>query len=225
MKKLSALIPGCLLGLVLACGGSSKVSPPPPPPAPPAAATGFAYTDPTGSGWRLLQDSASTPARIILDLVGPAGTLSRGVGFNLQAATGVRFGSFTETGFPINDTGVYELLNAGAPAFNYPSEVKLLAGGVKPGNVLTVGIFQKDRRFSAKDSGVPLLQIALELDNAAGLHAGDTVALSVPKARIIPGDIGAPGITGWTSTAELNDAQAKAHTLPIAISVGTLVAH
>lgn len=226
MKKLASLVSGLLLGLSLACGGGSSTTPT----TPQTPASGLAYADPTGTGWRLVQDAASTPTRIILDLVGPTGTTSRGAGFNLQASPGVHFGVFTETGFPINDTGVYELLNAGPSAANpnihsYPYESKLLAGGVKPGNILTVGIFQKDRRFSAKDSGTALCQIALELDPAGSVKKGDALALAVPKARLIPGDIGAAGIDGWASTAEFNDAQAKAHSVPISIAVGTLVAH
>jgi hypothetical protein len=214
MRKISLILSSLVLGAAMACGqgsGGSNAAP----------AKGLSYTDPSGTGWRLVQDAASTPSRIILNLVGPTGTASRGVGFNLKASEGVHFGTFTETGFPINDTGVYELLS------KYPTyhlEPKLLAGGVKPGNILTVGIFQKDRRFSPKDSGSTLCQIALELDSTATVNKGDALTLSVPKAKIIPGDIGgSAAFPYWASNAEFDDARSKAHAVPISISVGTLV--
>lgn len=218
MRKLGLLISGLLLSFVLACGGghtsSSSASPAVP-------AKGLAYTDPSETGWRLVKDASSTSTRLVLDLIGPSGTLSRGVGFNLQAPVGVHFGTFAETGVPINDTGVYELLSQDP---TYPLEPKLLAGGVKAGNLLTVGIFQKDRRLSAKDSGSALCQVALELDTSGNLQEGDALPLSVPKAKFMAGDIGAPGIGGWANDAEFYDAQAKAHLIPITIAVGTLVA-
>ncbi|MCE1204052.1 MAG: hypothetical protein LWW79_05540 [Holophagaceae bacterium] len=195
MRKLGFLIPGLLLSLALACGGASHTTPPP---TPPAAATGLAYTDPAGTGWRLIKDPASTPTRLLLNLVGPSGLLTRGAGFNLKAPAAVRFGNFTETNFPIKDLGVYELWNTdpypydGSVAVGSdPLEPRLLAGGVKSGNVLTVGVFQKDRRATAKDSGHPLCQIALEYDAATALKVGDAIALTITKAKHIPGDIGA----------------------------------
>jgi hypothetical protein len=220
MRKLTLTLSGLLLGMAMACGGGSGGSSAATASAAPAK--GLSYTDPAGTGWRLVRDAASTPTRTILDLVGPAGTLSRGVGFNLQASAGVHFGTFTETGYPIRDAGVYELLS------KYPTyylEPKLLAGGVKPGNILTVGIFQKDRRLNPKDSGSTLCQIALELDSAVAVNSGDTLTLSVPKARIIPGDIGgSSAFPAWASNAEYYDAQSKAHAIPVSIAIGTLVA-
>lgn len=78
--------------------------------------------------------------------------------------------------------------------------------------------------MSAKDSGSALCQIALELDPAVSVYPGDALTLSVPKAKIMAGDIGAPGLSGWANDAEFYDAQSKARLVPIAIAVGTLVA-
>jgi hypothetical protein len=197
MRKLGFLISGLLLSLTLACGGGNSGGTPAA-----APAKGLAYSDPTGSGWRLVKDASSTSTRLVLNLVGPAGLKTRGAGFNLQAPGTIRFGHFVttdrvSTGLPIRDTGVYSLLNhdprdplTEIPITNDPLEPRLLAGGVKKGNLLTVGIFQKDRYQSAKDSGSPLCQIALEFDPAAKLSAGDSLALAITKSGYLAEDIG-----------------------------------
>ena len=202
MRKLGFLISGLLLSLTLACGGGSHTTPAP---IPAATATGLAYTDPTGSGWRLVKDVHSTPTRLLLNLVGPAGLNSRGAGFNLKAPAAIRFGAFTESGFPIKDLGAYELWNTNpwpgdgsVAAGSDPLEPRLIAGGVKAGNVLTVGIFQKDRRASAKDSGQPLCQIALEYDSAANLKAGDVIPLAVTRPSTWPRtSVPSPSLQRW----------------------------
>jgi hypothetical protein len=155
------------------------------------AATGLDYQDPQSTGWRLVRDPASTTQRLLLNLVGPAGLKTRGVGFNLRAPDAIHFITFDETRFPLRDKGVYQLLNsAPSSGTNDPLEPVLLAGAVQAGNKLTVGIFQKDRRVTAKDSGVPLLQIGLELAPNNGAHAGDQIQLLVPKSEFMPEDIG-----------------------------------
>jgi len=221
MRKLGFLISGLLLSLALACGGGNSGG------APPAApATGLAYTDPTGTGWRLVKDPASTPSRLLLNLVGPTALKTRGAGFNLKAPVSIRFGNFIESAWPIKDLGVYELWNTdpypgdGSVAVGSdPLEPKLLAGGVKAGNVLTVGIFQKDRRASAKDSGHPLCQVALEFDASAGLKAGDALPLTITKSKHMAEDIGA---FSMTPTAEM---VRKANLVEMTIAVGALHAN
>jgi len=191
-------------------------------------ATRLNYVDPTGSGWRLVRDPSSTPERLVLAIVGPVDLDTRGVGFNLRAPAGVRFRSFDSSGWPIESTGVYELGNQDPcpptdpyPLPNclpdpHPPEPVLLAGGLKPGNVLTVGIFQKDRRVSPKPSGVPLARIALEVDPAAGLRAGAPLPLEVLKAKYSPEDIGAFSPTPTQEQAE------KGHGVLFTLAVGTL---
>lgn len=220
MRKPLLFTPVALLGAILACGGGSGGGSTA---APASPAKSFAYTDPAGTGWRLVKDASSTPTRIVLNLVGPAGLMTRGAGFNLVAPTGVRFGTFPAADpvpdigvpdFPIRDTGVYELKNTDNTGD--PLEPVLLGGGVKPGNLLTVGIFQKDRRASAKDSGQPLCQIALELDPAAKLSAGESLPLKVVKAKYIAEDIGA---FSATPTAEMVE---KAKPVDFTLAVGQL---
>ena len=105
------------------------------------------------------------------------------------------------------------------PGVHHPLEPYFCAGGVKKGNLLTVGIFQKDRRWDAKDSGVPLCQIALELDPAAKPNAGDTLLLTITKAKYMAEDIGAFSVS---PTQEMID---KAHLVNAQIAVGSLHAN
>lgn len=205
------LLAGLALGLTLGCGGG-RTSPAAAAPAPPAA-TGFAYTDPAGTGWRLVRHGSSTATRLVLELVGPAGLRTRGAGFNLRGPEGVRFGRFAD-GAGVEDTGVYELLNQD-PSGD-PLEPKLLAAGVKPGGVLTVGIFQKDRRLTAKDSGTALCRVVLEFDPGARVPTGTELPLAVLKARYIPEDLGAFSVHPTLEMA------AKAHTRDFPLALGTL---
>jgi len=232
MKKRSSLFAGLLLSFALACGGGSHTTTPEAPP--PVPAQGLVYTDPTGTGWRLVKDASSTATRLVLNLVGPAGLKTRGAGFNLKAAATVRFGTFTDpaapainSGWPIKDTGVFELRNTdprdpytGDPVPPDPQDPILLAGAVKKGNLLTVGIFQKDRRASAKDAAQPLCQIAIEFDTAAKLNAKDAIALSIIKAKYVPEDLGDfnGGVTTWEMLA-------KGHPVDMTIAVGALHAN
>jgi len=226
-KKLSILLfPALLLGLLTACGGGSTNNPTPITPVTPPGvpATGFAYTDPTGDGWRLLKDSSSTPARIVLNLVGPMGTKSRGVGFNLKAPDSVTFGTFPND-WHAQDTGVFQLLNYHRVGGEVPysPEPVYFAAGVKPGNALTVGIFQKDRMIDAKVVSKPLVQIALEFDalKAKNLSAGDVLSLAVTKAKHIPEDIGTISADGVSDFAELIT---KSRVEVVQIAVGSLKA-
>ena len=204
MRTLHRLVPALALVLAAACGG--KDASPAPVPLPPLA-TGLGYVDPQSSGWRLVKDASSTSTRVVLNLVGPSGLNSRGAGFNLEAPATVHFGKFPETGLPVQAGTVYELKRMVGPT-NDPLEPVLLAGGVKPGNLLTVAAFQKDRRASAKDSGGTLFQIAIEFDVGAGLRAGDPVPLRIRKAKFMAEDIGvyaADATSGMKAKAVLQD--------------------
>lgn len=208
LRTLTSALAGLLLSLALACGGSSSSSSV----APSTPAKGLSYSDPSGAGWRLVKDASSTSTRLVLDLVGPSGLKTRGVGFNLQADAKMKFGTFAN-GLPINDTGVYQLLSAAAD----PNEPIALAGGVKKGNLLSVGIYQKDRAQPAQDSGSPLCQIAIVFDPAQGISAGDKLQLQVVKAKAIPEDIGAVTDDLWTLDK-------KMHMTDITVATGSLSA-
>jgi len=209
IRNLSLALAGLLLSLDLACGGSSTPAAVAPAPVP---AKGLTYTDPTGSGWRLVKDASSTPTNLVLNLVGPSGTKTRGVGIHLQAPATVKFGTFAG-GLAIQDAGVYDLLSDA----NDPNEPVALIAGLKSGNVLSAGIFQKSRSKVAKDSGAALCRFALAFDGAAGLHAGDALPLQIVKARVIPEDIGA-------LTDDIRTLDQKMKMADISVAVGSLSA-
>jgi hypothetical protein len=204
--------------LLVGCGssvssGSSGSTTPPVQPYTPVAAQGFDYQDPTNLGWCLVRNPASTVTRLVLDLRGPAGFKSRGVGLNLKAPAGVRFGKF-DSGLLIRDAGVYQLTAKGSID---PNEPVAIMGGVLPGNVLSVGIYQKDRDQPAQDSGQVLAQIALEFDPAAGFTSGTPLEVSVVKAKVITEDIG-------TVDDSIRVLQKKVPLQSVTIAVGKVVA-
>jgi hypothetical protein len=191
---------------VTACGSSTN----------PGTPTQLTYVNPTADAgtWQLVQDPSSTGSELVLALVGPAGVKTRGVGFNLHADTSVHFMAF-DGGVPAEDTGVYQL-RAAIPDPNLPADIAeptFMSAGVKPGNLLTVGIFQKDRTLDAVDSSVAVVRIKLAL--AAGAKSGP-IALSVVKAKVMPDDIG--GTTNGLSILQ------KSQLAPTVVSVGTLQA-
>lgn len=211
LRTVASLLSGLGLALAAACGGAAPAPAPPPPP--PEPATGLAYADPAGTGWRLVKDATSAPNRLVLNLAGPAGAKTRGVGFNLSAPETVRFRAFAN-GLPIQDLGVYQLHRVGSTD---PSEPVALTGGVKAGNLLSAGVYQKDRDHGAQDSGAALCQIALSLDTTKAPVSGTALPLAVLKAKVIPEDIGRTSDDLWTLDQKMRMAD-------IAIAVGTLSA-
>src|SRR5215218_5804338 len=123
---LGRVLPVLLVTLLAACGDKPQpitqppeplpAKPPPatPPPPPPKTSSGLAYTDPAGTGWRLVKNASSTSTRLVLDLVGPADQKGRGVGFNLRSDGQVRFARFASGSF-VNDLGVFQLGNKTGP--------------------------------------------------------------------------------------------------------------
>jgi hypothetical protein len=202
------LVSAVLAALAVAgCSGSNGNS----------TASQLTYVNPTSAdagAWQLVKDSSSTGTELVLALVGPPGVKTRGVGFNLQGDSNVHFMAF-DGGVPAEDTGVYQL-NSAVRDPTLPldiTEPTFMAAGVKPGNLLTVGIFQKDRTVPAADSSVPVVRIKLGL--AAGAKPG-SLGLKVVKAKVLPDDIG--GTTNGVSILE------KSHLIPAEVSVGTLEA-
>jgi hypothetical protein len=221
-----------LVATLVACGGSSDSAPPPvtaPPPPPPPAATPahLSYTDPTSSAWRLVKDASSTDTTIVLNLVGPAGTQTRGVGFNLKRGMGLAFTTFPSGAYAL-DTGVFQLkgTNSNFESFagTAADPVLFASAPLKSGDVLSTGIFQKDRTNAPKDSTAPLVQVAITLadftkvDPAVVAASSDPYGLHVVKARLVPADIGtyAQGLTA--------EVMAKSKMVDIPVDTGTITA-
>jgi hypothetical protein len=179
-----------VFGLLAACGHSAS-----PAPAPTPRAVGLDYTDPDSSDWRLVRDPSSTVDRLVLNLVGPGGKKGRGVGFNLRSDGTVRFAKFANGSY-IHDLGVFKLTNkygtfSVVDGTAVTNDVGAIVGGVKEGGrVLSVGAFQKDRRWPAQALDQPLYQISIALDPNQALPSGSVVALKFLRARSIPEYIG-----------------------------------
>ena len=208
-----------LVVLGLACGGGSGSSGPVA-----APSKGLAYTNPTGIGWRLMKDAASTPQRLILTLVGPMGERGRGVGFNLRTDGSVTFGKLD--GEYLQDVGVFHLGNKTGPIGLFGQQVVkdvyASGGGVKEGGkLLTVGAFQKDRRWPAVPLDQPLMRIAIEFDasTTGELPKGTEIPLQVVRARSIPEYIGdVPGTPGFSLGSVVQNYRID----EIHVAVGTL---
>jgi len=171
MNSIRLIAPVAALVLLFGCGGSSSDS----------KAKALGYTAPAGTSWRLLQDESSTDKRLVLNLVGPSGTLARGVGLTVQAPSAkVGFGTFS--GSYIQDTGVFDLVNT-----TTKGEPTLISGGVS-GDKLMLGLFQKGIVKDAKDCGAPLLQFVVVIKDGAPTGP---VPLTVTKAQILPADLSA----------------------------------
>lgn len=231
MMNTKLLLAFAFTATLAACGGDSGDSTPPPPPPPPVAPkvapTTLSYTDPTSSGWRLVKDAASTPTRLVLDLVGPAGTQTRGVGFNLKRGMGLAFTTFANGGYAA-DTGVFQLKGTNTNFESYAGTdadpVLFVSAPLKSGDVLSTGIFQKDRTNAPKDSTAPLVQVAVTLadftkvDFAAVSAATDPFGLHVVKARIVPADIGGMNFSLTT------DVLKKARMVDVTVDAGVITA-
>jgi hypothetical protein len=161
------------LTLLCGCGGSGSGDAGP---AQPSAATGLAYQDPAATGFRLVKNAgASTATRLVLDLVGPSGTQTKGVAFFLTAdATKVTW---------VNPTGAAGTVVAPGAVLPLGSAPQLAADRVAGGQ-LQVGLFQKAGAATTLGDA-PLLSLALEL-NGTGVAKGPVdLAPSSGKAAVL----------------------------------------
>ena len=180
---------------------------------------------PPAIGWRLVRDASVHGDAPGAQSGGPGHRQTRGVGFNLKSGSGLAFATFSDGGWA-HDTGVFQLKGTNSNFESYAGTdadpVLFVSAPLTSGDVLSTGIFQKDRTCSAKDPSQPLVQVAVALaPGSPGISPDATnqsaaYGISVIKARMIPADIGAPD---FILTAE---AIAKAKMQDITIDVGTI---
>jgi hypothetical protein len=195
MRPLCLLIP-CILISLLACGGSSHgdsnpgatpspMQSPTPVVTPQPGAASIQYLDPSGSGWRFVKNVGdSTPTSLALDLVGPSGTLARGLGLTLLAEPSTfEFLPYPDGAY-FKDYGVFDL--GLAPGSLGSAAVPFAVSGIK-GNVLMMGLFQKDPLHTAKDCGRPLVQFRIRLKS--GVQPGWPAFLEITKAQCLPAEL------------------------------------
>jgi phosphatidate phosphatase APP1 len=102
--------------------------------------------------------------------------------------------------------------------------VLFVSAPLKSGDVLSTGIFQKDRTNVPKDSAAPLVQVAVTLGDFSKLSVDtvnastDPYGLHVVKARIVPADIGGMNFTLTTDVIK------KAKMLDVTVDAGAITA-
>lgn len=168
MKRLGLLSTSLLL-LSLACGGGGGT---PDGGTHTTAATGLAYTDPAGTGWRLVKDPSSTAQHLVLDLVGPSAGSGYGVGFTLSVDQ-------TKAAWSKVLPADAEYVKNGA--YNLGTGSQFLKGKVQ-GNALMAGVFQKGVGGAAVTYGTaPLVKVAL--DFVPGSAPGTPITITVSSSQ------------------------------------------
>jgi hypothetical protein len=172
---------GLLLAGTVACGGGGgKNNPPPPPPA-----ISLEYENPPTSDYVLVKnDILSSPAKVVLELRGPA-IFGRGVSFGIELDASKATFAKVEAADPEYARNAVFDLGAVGP--------KLFKGVVDSSNTLRVSIAQKGTAASAKPLDGPLALIAIELK--PNVPQNTTIALRPKDARILPASSGSAPIT------------------------------
>ena len=182
------LMAGALLSLA-ACGGGGGGGTSPQP-SQPAKAAGLVYTDPAGSGFRLIRDAGSTNTKLILRLVGPAASTGRGVAFTFMV-----------------DPALADLVKVADadPEFVQNGEAFVLGDaprflkGIKQNGTLRVTVSQKGQG-SARALDAALLKVAIQFKAAAGLSAGTAIPISVTEGEYLPATGGPVAMTVSTGS-------------------------
>jgi hypothetical protein len=139
------------------------------------------YTDPVGSGFRLMRNAAlSTASKLVLDLVGPSGT-GQGIAIIINADQS----KVTWSNPPSSGALVQNL------AFNLGSGTQALVGKAT-GNQLQSAAFQKPGA-AAVNLGQPLLRMSLDLNPAVPVNT--SISMSFSGGNQLPASGGPASIT------------------------------
>lgn len=159
------ILAGFALLALAACSGGGGGGGGTPTPSKTIADT-LAYTNPTGSGYLLVRNASSTSSHLILDLVGPASSVS-GVGFSLSA-----------------DQTKVTWSNVGSDKVNGPLFSNALVKTKLSGDVLQAGVYQKGTGAAVSTSSTSVLaQVAVDLKS--GIPVNTTVALSAVSGKAV----------------------------------------
>lgn len=155
------------LALTLACGGGGGGGGGTTTPPPKTIANTLTYTDPGGTGFRLVRNSSlSSSTKLVLDLTGPASTTGHGVAFIVSAdQTKVTWSN------PPSAAGL-----AANVAFNLGAGTQALVGKTT-GDQLQSAAFQKTGT-PAVNLAQPLMRISLDLKSNVPVNS------SVPMAFV-----------------------------------------
>lgn len=162
------------LASILACGGGGGgggTAPPPPPPAKTMADT-LSYTNPSSGTYMLVKNaSKSTASHLVLDLLGPSGSVS-GVGFYLTTDQ-------TKVSWSTVDPGDAQKIKS--PTFS-----NAIAKSKVSGDTLQAGVYQKGTTaaISATSSTV-LASVALDLKSNVPVANAATISLTSGRALIL----------------------------------------
>lgn len=202
MTNIKWTLCGLALAGLVACSGGGTTTPPPPPPK--TIADRLDYTNPTSGTYTLVKDTTnSTSTHLVLNLMGPVGTPTTGVGFYLSAdSTKVTWSKPTGSDTILAHSGLFDL--GSAPQ---------LMVGKSSGDQIQVGFYQKGTIPSVKTLTATSVLATVALDLKSNVAVGSTVWSSTQ----------AP-----STKAVLNQASGvpvSIATIPITISYGILAAN
>ena len=170
--SLTALL---LLGLVACSGGSDSPSPQPNPIPTIKYASSLVYTDPGGSGYRLLRNANSTASKLILELRGPASDSGTGVNFGIQTEINkVSFVKVSDSDVEFVQSSVFQL------GSTEPRLIKSVIDGV----TMRISMAQKGQG-NARPLGNIIARVAVQLGT---VEQGATISLKAIDAEIMLAD-------------------------------------
>ncbi len=157
------------LAAFLACGGGGGGSTPAPPPK--TIADTLTYSNPSGTYALVKNTSKSTATHLVLDLVGPAGSVS-GVGFYLSADQ-------TKVTWTTVDSGDAEKVKSSTFS-------NTLVKSKVSGDTLQAGVYQKGTTAAVTATASTVLaSVALDLKSGVAVGANANLTAVAGKALIL----------------------------------------